>query len=79
MTESEALKNVPRIDLTPSDRESAVFRKLMAYYEQRLALLRAQNDGNLGTDETNRKRGQIAECKSFLALAKPAPLVADDG
>jgi len=69
-----------KLELTPIERRSDVVRKLVAYYEDRLARLRVKNDGDLDDKETARLRGQISECKTFMALAKePEPEPTESG
>ena len=55
---------------------SAVWLKLQAHFEERLAVLRSKNDGALPPDETSHLRGRIAQVKEILALGKPE---SDDG
>lgn len=55
---------------------SAVWLKLQAHLEERLAVLRAKNDGAIAPDETCHLRGRIAQVKEILALGKPE---SDDG
>lgn len=55
---------------------SAVWLKLQAHLEERLAVLRSKNDGVLTPDETSLLRGRIAQVKEILALGKPE---SDDG
>ena len=57
--------------LSRSDLSSPVWLKLKAYYTERLALLRAQNDDK-PMDQTERHRGKIAEVKLFLGLEEEA-------
>lgn len=63
--------------LSDGERMSALWRKLEQHLTDRLATLRARNDGNLPPDETAKVRGQIAEVKSFLEIGTPK-LVIDD-
>ena len=46
---------------------------LKKHLEQRLEVLRAQNDGDLNPEKTAKKRGQIAEVKRILSLDKDLP------
>lgn len=55
---------------------SAVWLKLRAHLEERLAVMRSRNDGDLSPEETCRLRGRIAQAKEILDLGKPDP---DDG
>lgn len=67
------------MQLLPHETQAAVWLKLKARTEERLAMLRSRNDGNLTFEETLKLRGRIAELKEFLALENPAPeQVADD-
>jgi hypothetical protein len=50
---------------------------LKEFYVSKLAQLRVKNDARLSEQDTAYLRGQIAECKAFLALDKPAPQPAD--
>lgn len=64
--------------LAEHERHSAVWMKLKAHYEKRLALLREQNDADLNDEQTAKKRGRIAEVKDFLALDKDPIQVPDE-
>ena len=50
------------------DQHSAASQKLARYYEDRLARLRAKNDGDLPAEKTAIVRGQIKEAKYLLSL-----------
>lgn len=65
--------------LARHDIETALWRKLEEYIEQRMDVLRKTNDGDLDALQTARLRGRIAELKNLLALSKdePAQEVAD--
>lgn len=62
--------------LARHDIETALWRKLESYLEQRMETLRQTNDGDLDPMQTARLRGRIAELKSMLALSKDEPTVA---
>ena len=64
--------------LSEGERMSALWRKLEQHLTDRLATLRARNDGNLPPDETAKVRGQIAEVKSFLDIGNPQVIVTDE-
>lgn len=64
--------------LDPRDKYDPVFKKLMQHFTERLATLRAQNDGALDPIETANMRGRIAEVKGFLALAQDRPVISND-
>jgi hypothetical protein len=57
------------------DSKTALWKKIKAHFEEKLELLRRQNDGNLSEAETQKLRGRIAEVKSILALDKPPPRI----
>lgn len=54
--------------LTVEERQSPLWRVLMAHMQKRLTEARQANDGNLGEADTSRIRGRIAEIKAFMAL-----------
>ncbi len=56
--------------LTPQDRQSIVFRKLMDRWTERLDTLRKQNDCDQSEALTAATRGRISEVKAMLALDK---------
>jgi len=64
--------------LTEGDKLSAVWQKLDPYLKERLATLRAQNDGELDAIATARLRGKLAAIKEILALADAGPVQAED-
>lgn len=63
----------PVFALTDRDRESDLWRRLLAHLNQSLDSLRKQND--TPTDEvlTANTRGRIAQIKALIALDKPPP------
>jgi hypothetical protein len=65
----------PRIVLTQDEKDSKLWRKLMAHWEGQLQILRTQNDGDKSEIETARLRGRIAQVKADLALDKDLPEV----
>ena len=62
-----------RVVFTPQEKQSAAWIKLQKYLEQRLALLRAQNDMDKTEGDTARLRGRIYEVKSLMALNADEP------
>lgn len=64
MPQPEPLK----LELTPGDRASALWGKLMEYQRKKLDQLRVRNDKAMPEDQRNKLLGQIAETKAFLAL-----------
>ena len=59
--------------------QSAVWKKLKAYIEERQAKLREKNDGDHDERKTARLRGQIAELKHMAGLdAEKPPLPPED-
>jgi hypothetical protein len=61
--------------LTPTDKHSAVWRKLVKHYETRLVSLRAQNDNPLNEAATAVLRGRIQEVKGLLRLNEELPII----
>jgi hypothetical protein len=53
--------------------DSAIWKKIKADLEQRLALCRAQNDGDQDPIKTANLRGRIADIKATLSLGEPQP------
>lgn len=60
-----------RFALSDEDRQTQLWKRLSKHLEQRLALLRAQNDAPLPAEATAAHRGRIAEIKALLALDEP--------
>ena len=61
------------MNLTPSEKESALWKKLERELTMRRDSLRASNDTELDATKTARLRGQIAFCKEVLGWADPNP------
>lgn len=61
------------------DPESETWRFIEAHANERLSVLRLQNDSiHLGVEQTAAIRGRIAELKSILSLlTKDLPLIAE--
>lgn len=57
-----------RLVLTPMERQSPLWRELMAHFEQRLNHLRIQNEGPLDPINTANLRGRVAEIKALMGL-----------
>ena len=55
-------------ELTRTELDSALWKKLNAHIELRLEVLRKQNDGDMSAEETARQRGRIAFAKELLGL-----------
>jgi len=72
--------NEPLI-LTPADKVAGAWPKLMAYWRERLEVLRTQLENPACTDiETARLRGQIKEIRANLAQdSVPAALEIQHG
>ena len=65
--------------LTPLEAQSAVWKKIKAHVEARLAKQRERNDRSQPIEKTEYLRGAIAELKYLAALDQPAPQTeADD-
>lgn len=54
--------------LSEHERQSALWLKLKAHLDERLALLRARNDKPRDEAKSNLLRGQLAELKHLLSL-----------
>lgn len=63
------------IELSPGERTTGVWVKLMRHFEERLTELRSKNDGPLDATATADMRGRIAEIKSLMALDKDKPKI----
>jgi hypothetical protein len=63
----------PPFILTHEDKQTPLWHKLMAHWEDKLATLRMQNDGDKAESETARLRGQIVAVKACLALNNAPP------
>lgn len=63
--------------LSDTDRQAAVWLKLKKHMQDRLAVLRQQNDGDRDFDETQKLRGRIAELKRLLDLDADMPVIED--
>lgn len=59
--------------LTKEDKDSKLWHKLMAHWEEKLSALRAQNDGDKAENITANLRGRIAEVKANLSLNNELP------
>ena len=64
-----------RFQLSKNDKLSALWAKITVHLEDRLAELRAQNDGDLTEAQTAKHRGRIAEVKSLLDLGEDDPVI----
>lgn len=58
----------PPLTLTHEDKQTPLWHKLLTHWEDKLASLRTQNDGDKTEIETARLRGQIVAVKACLAL-----------
>lgn len=63
----------PDFRITEQERMTPLWKKLDAFLVHRLNSARERNDGNLDAVETAKLRGQIAEIKALLDLAKERP------
>ena len=59
--------------LTPIDRASGTWIKLMEHWTRRLDVLRSRLEGNLNESETALLRGRIAELRATIALNNEVP------
>lgn len=67
--------------LTPGDKISSTWLKLVPYLEEELRIARAKNDdiqGKLTPDETARLRGDIRTLKRIIALGDTLPVISTD-
>ena len=62
-----------KFKLSAVERESPLWKRLEAYYVQRLEGYRRRNDTDLPDGETAKLRGRIGEIKHLLALADETP------
>lgn len=60
----------PPFTLTKEEKLSPLWRALVAHWEDRLEVLRTQNEANRSEVETALLRGRIAECRLNLQLGK---------
>jgi len=58
-------------ELTKPERESALWMKLMIYFESELKSARKRNDVKQDIDSTNLLRGDIRRLKKIVALNEP--------
>ena len=61
---------IERFELSKAEKESALWKKLEKHFEERLEVLRKQNDSDMSIEETARQRGKIALCKEILGLGR---------
>jgi hypothetical protein len=76
------MKTEPKVEmefpvLSPTDRHSSVWLKLVKHYEARLESLRKQNDNPTTEIETAKQRGRIQEVKALLRLNEEPPVLED--
>lgn len=63
--------------LSSGDKLSPTWLRLVEHLEQRLDVLRKQNDGRLDEVQTARMRGRIAQLKELISLGADQPVVED--
>ncbi len=59
------------MNFTHADRDSNTWQKLKEHYEERLHMLRCQNDSPMAEEKRNRLIGQIHEVNELLKIDKP--------
>ena len=59
------------LELTEHERESDLWKRIKAHYEERLASLRRKNDSSHDPIKTADIRGQIKDAKYLLSLDTP--------
>ncbi len=65
------MTKVSRLSLSHADRSSPLWRNVETYLNERIQLLREQNDADRSPEDTAKQRGRIAELKSLLDMARP--------
>lgn len=63
------------IEINDTDKLNPLWGKLMDMWEERLAVLRRKNDGDLTEFQTAKVRGQIAELRSWMGKDKDKPVI----
>jgi len=58
----------PAFELSNTERDSALWKKLTAYFEKELASARKKNDAVMDINATNMLRGDIRRIKKILSL-----------
>lgn len=64
-----------RFKLLPADRMNPLWVTLAKHLNERLSVLRQQNDASLPPEATEKVRGRIAQIKDILRLAEDDPTV----
>lgn len=64
-----------RFQLHPAERNSPLWLSLARHLQERLSVLRQQNDASLSPEQTEKVRGRIAQIKEILSLADDKPPV----
>lgn len=67
------MSNKKPFTLTTEEKQSPLWRGLLAHWEDRLAQLRTQNDGAKTEAETANLRGRIAQVKADIAMNNDLP------
>lgn len=62
-------------ELSVGEKQSAVWRKLLVQFNEKLAALRARNDAPQDEFATATIRGQIAAYKALIALDEDTPVI----
>lgn len=58
----------PPFELTTEEKNSSVWQKMSDHIEERLALMRRQNDNSMTLEQTERLRGRISFAKELIGL-----------
>jgi hypothetical protein len=61
--------------LSPGERNSALWQKLLEHFRKKLEIARGKNDGPRDDTETATLRGQISTLKELIALDEDTPVV----
>ena len=68
------MKPQDRFTLNAQERNSPLWKRLVAHYEKKLSSMRVRNDGPLDNDQTLILRGRINEVKAILSINDAMPM-----
>lgn len=63
------------MEFTAADWETKTWERIKAHCEEKLAMLRTQNDNKMAEEDRNFLIGRIHELRVMIALDKPRPMV----
>lgn len=61
--------------LTPGERNSVIWQRLMQHFITRREELRAKLEGDLDSTKTAEMRGRLAELRALITLDKDVPVI----